>query len=249
MLLEGRNIVVTGSSRGIGAATAKLAAAHGARVVVNFLSNHESAEKVVAQIRSGGGHAVSVQADVTKLGDVERLAHTALEAFGPIDSLVLNAAITFRIAPFMEYSWDDFASKLNGELQAAFYCIQTFVPEMLERGGGCIVAVSSGLSKHPGEGFCAHSTAKAGLNALMRSVAAELAPAGIRVNTISPGLTDTDATSFIPIERKRMMAGITPLRRIAQPEDIAGMMVAMLSDLAGFNTGTYVPVDGGMTML
>ncbi|MCB2229502.1 SDR family oxidoreductase [bacterium] len=249
MLLEGRNLVVTGASRGIGAATARLAAVHGARVVVNYLSSREAAEQVVAEITTNGGTAYAVQADATKRDDVERLAAVASEKLGTIDSLVLNAAVQFRIAPLVGYAWDDFSAKLNGEMQAAFFGLQSFVPAMLEQGNGSIVAVSSGLSKHPGEGFCAHSTAKAGLNALMRSAAAELAPQGIRVNTVAPGLTDTDATAFMPAERKQMMASITPLRRIAKPEDIAGVIVAMLSDLSRFEAGAYVPVDGGMTML
>lgn len=249
MLLEGRNVVVTGSSRGIGAATARLAGRHGARVVVNYRTNREAAERVVSQIVADGGTAVTVQADVTIPDEVRLLAQTAAQKLGPIDSLVINAAIQFRIAPFLDYPWEDFASKLNGELSAAFHCFKEFVPPMLELGRGSIVAVSSGLSKHPGEGFCAHSTAKAGLNALVRAVASELAPRGIRVNTVSPGLTDTDATAFMPAERKNMMAAVTPLRRIARPDDIAGMVIALLSDLAVFNTGAYIPVDGGMTML
>ena len=248
-LLERRNLVVTGSSRGIGAATAKLAARHGARVVVNYHASRDAADSVASEIAAEGGEAIVVQADVTKRADVERLLATTEQKLGPVDSLVINASISFRIAPFMEYTWDDFSSKLNGELQAAFNCLQVFAPGMIERQKGAIVAVSSGLSKRPGAGFCAHSTAKAGLNSLMRSVATELAPQGVRINTIAPGLTETDATSFMPAERKQMAAGMTPLRRIAQPEDIAGVIVAMLSDLACFEAGVYVPVDGGMTML
>jgi 3-oxoacyl-[acyl-carrier protein] reductase len=146
-------------------------------------------------------------------------------------------------------SWEAFESKLTGELKAAFLCCKAVVPSMIENKTGCIIAISSGLSRHPGLGFCAHSTAKSGLDAFMKSLALELGPHGIRVNVVAPGLTETDATKFLPKEHKARMANMAPLRRIAQPDDVAGAVYALACEQARFLTGVYVPVSGGTQML
>ena len=249
MLLEDRVVLVTGASRGIGAATARLLAAHGATVAVNYLKSEAAAKAVVDSITDAGGRAVAVQADVRDQAEVEAMVGWLSDELGPIDTLVLNAAIEFPVAPFMEYPWEAFHDKLVGELGAAFFCCRAVVRQMIDRGRGCIVAVSSGLSRHPGQGFCAHSTAKSGLDAFVRTLALELGPHGIRVNTVAPGLTITDATAFLPKEAKDASAGATPLRRNAMPEDIAGVILAMVADETGFVTGSYVPVSGGSLML
>jgi 3-oxoacyl-[acyl-carrier protein] reductase len=168
---------------------------------------------------------------------------------GPVETLVLNAAIGFPIRPFVDYAWADFQAKLVGELGAAFFCCKAVVPGMIARRGGSIVAVSSGLSRHAGGGFCAHSTAKAGLDALMRSLALELGPSGIRVNVVGPGLTETDATAGLPPQAKEYAARAAPLRRVATPEDVAGAVLMLASDHLRFVTGAYVPVSGGSLML
>ena len=116
---------------------------------------------------------------------------------------------------------------------------------MIQRKKGCIIAVSSGLSRHPGEGFCAHSAAKSGLDAFVKSLALELGPHGIRVNVVAPGLTETDATSFLPAAAKAAAAQHLPLRRIGSPEDVAGLVALVASDEAGYLTGAYVSAGGG----
>jgi 3-oxoacyl-[acyl-carrier protein] reductase len=249
IMMHDRIVLVTGASRGIGAATAKLLAGHGAALAVNFHSNQTAAEDVVAAIEGDGGRAVAVQADVREQAEVESMVNRVSEELGPIDTLVANASIQFPVVPFIEYQWEDFQAKLVGELSAAFFCCRAVVPSMIEHQRGCIIAVSSGLSRHPGEGFCAHSTAKSGLDAFVRSLALELGPHGIRVNTVSPGLTITDATAFLPQEAKDAAARATPLGRNAEPEDIAGVVLAMATDATGFVTGAYVPVSGGSLML
>jgi 3-oxoacyl-[acyl-carrier protein] reductase len=174
---------------------------------------------------------------------------TVSHELGLIDTLVNNAAIEFPIVPFMEYPWEAFQDKLVGELGAAFFCCRAVVPAMIEAGRGCIVAVSSGLSRHSSPGFCAHSAAKSGLDAFVRALAVELGPHGIRVNTVAPGLTLTDATADQPQEMKDIIARNSPLRRNAEAEDIAGVILAMAADTTGFMTGAYLPVSGGSLML
>jgi 3-oxoacyl-[acyl-carrier protein] reductase len=203
----------------------------------------------VKAIEAAGGRAIAVYADVRDQSQVEAMVAQVTERLGPIDTLVVNASIQFPMTPFVEYPWDGFEAKLVGELKAAFFSCRAVVPSMLERGRGCIVAVSSGLSRHPGPGFCAHSTAKSALDAFVKSLALELGPQGIRVNAVSPGLTITDATARVPEDRKQMAARMTPLQRNGLPEDIAGAVLAMASDLTGFVTGAYLPVSGGSLML
>ena len=249
MLLQDRIVLVTGASRGIGAATARLLAAHGAAVAVNYFQNETAAKAVVDAIEAEGGRALAVQADVRDRSEVEAMVGWISDELGVIDTLVNNASIEFPVVPFMEYPWEAFHDKLVGELGAAFFCCRAVAPAMIKAGRGCIIAVSSGLSRHPGHGFCAHSTAKSGLDAFVRALAVELGPHGIRVNTVSPGLTITDATAFLPQEAKNASAGATPLGRNAEPEDIAGVVLAMAADITGFVTGAYVPVSGGNLML
>lgn len=248
MLMEDRIVLVTGASRGIGAATARLLAAHGASVAVNYVKNEQAARAVAEQITSTGGRAIAVAADVRDRAQVDAMVSAASSELGPIDTLILNAAIHFPMVPFLEYPWEAFEAKITGELGAAFFCCRAVVPSMVEHGTGCIVAVSSGLSRQTAPGFCAHSAAKSGLDALMRSLASELGPHGIRVNTIAPGLTITDATSNLPDPQKDMIAKMTPLGRNALPEDVAGAILMVAGEPARFVNGAYIPVSGGHLM-
>jgi len=249
MLMENRVVLVTGASRGIGAATASLLAANGASVAVNYHKNEGAARKVVERINADGGRAIAVAADVRDRTQVGAMVDTVSGDLGSIDTLVLNAAIQFPMLPFLEYPWEAFESKIRGELGAAFFCCRAVIPSMVEHGEGCIIGVSSGLSRRSAPGFCAHSTAKSGLDALMRSLATELGAHGIRVNTIAPGLTLTDATSSLPTPQKEMIAKMTPLGRNALPEDVAGAILLVASEPARFINGAYIPVSGGHLML
>ncbi len=248
LLLQNRVVLITGASRGIGAATARLLAAHGAAVAINYHRSHAAARSVLEQIEQAGGRGFLAQADVRDPDEVEQLVRQVEGALGPIDTLVLNANIDFPVVSFLEYPWEAFQAKIVGEMAAAFHLCQAIAPGMHRRHEGCIIAVSSGLSRHPGQGFCAHSAAKSALDALVRSLALELGPSGIRVNTVAPGLTLTDATAGVPKEVKSATAAHTPLRRVALPEDVAGAILLVASQHSGFLTGTYVPVSGGELM-
>jgi 3-oxoacyl-[acyl-carrier protein] reductase len=249
MLLENRTAFVTGASRGIGAAIARKLASHGATVGVNYLQNREAAEAVVAQIEAGGGRAVAVQGDTRNPEQTDALVREVTSALGPIDTLVVNAAMSFPTVSFMDFAWEDFEAKLVGEISSAFNACRAVVPGMIDQGKGSIIGISSALSRQPSPGYIAHATAKSGLDAFMKSLALELGPNCIRVNVVAPGLTETDATAHIPAEIKAGMAQHIPLCRCGQPDDIAGVVALLASDEACYVTGSYIFASGGMQML
>lgn len=248
MLLDGKVALVTGASRGIGAATARRLAAEGAAVAVNYNASEGEARRVVAAIELAGGRAIPVRADVTDREQVDEMVHLVERELGPVDVLVANAGMRVHMAPFLGYPWEAFEAKLVGEAKGVFWVSQAVLPSMTSRRSGSIVVVSSGLSRRAGEGFCAHSSSKASLDALVRSMALELGPLGIRVNTVAPGLTLTDATAFLPQSVKEASAKWTPLRRNGTPEDVAGAILALAADTGSHVTGVYLPVDGGVVM-
>ncbi|HTV17398.1 MAG TPA: SDR family oxidoreductase, partial [Polyangiaceae bacterium] len=248
-LLEGKVALVTGASRGIGLSTALLLAEHGAKVAINYRDSEAQARNVKELIEQQGGTAEIFKADVTHAADVADLVAAVHQRFERVDVLVANAHINFRHRAFVEYEWSDLERKVSDELKAIFYPCRAVAPEMLRRNNGSIVAVSSSLSKRSNEGFLAQSTAKAAVDAFVRALAAELGPSGVRVNTVAPGLTLTDAAFPMPDANKADIASRCPLRRNGAPEDISGAILFLASDLSRFMTGTYVPVDGGFTML
>jgi amino acid adenylation domain-containing protein len=248
-LLHGKVALITGGSRGIGLATALLLAEHGARVAINYRDSETQARRLKDQIEADGGNAELFEGDVTNPADVDELVRAVHERFEHIDVLVANAHMSFRHRPFVEYDWADLETKVNDELKAVFYPSRAVAPEMLRRKSGSIVAVSSSLSKQGSQGFLAQSTAKAAVDAFVRALAAELGPGGVRVNTVAPGLTLTDAAMpMSPLEKARIAANC-PMRRNGLPDDMAGAVLFLASDLSQFMTGSYLPVDGGFTML
>lgn len=244
-MLENKVALVTGASRGIGAAIARALADAGAKVAVNYATSPDRAREVVDAITQAGGKAMAVQADVTDPEAVQAMVAAVALELGPIDILVNNASISFPMVPFLEFRWEDFESKLAGEAKASFFTCQAVAPSMIERGGGCIVNVSSTLSRAPSPGFVAHASAKSALDSFSRSLAQELGPAGVRVNVVAPGFTETDATSGMPAEMVEMIKAHTPMRRTGQPEDVAAAVLFLCGDAARHVTGAYVPVSGG----
>ncbi|MCE1274364.1 MAG: 3-oxoacyl-ACP reductase FabG [Chlorobiales bacterium] len=247
--MKGKVALVTGASRGIGRAIARLLASEGAAVAVNYFQSAAAANELVNEIVETGENALAVRADVRDEEQVRAMVAEVENNLGPIDILVCNASIGFPVKPFTEFSWDEFEAKLCGELKSTFFSCQAVLPGMIERKSGNIIAISSTLSRHSSQGFIAHSTAKSGLDAFIRSLAVEVGPFGIRANIVAPGLTLTDATAWLPEEQKAMMAEMTPLKRVALPEDVAGAVLAIASDHSSFVTGCYLPVSGGMLTL
>jgi amino acid adenylation domain-containing protein len=248
-LLEDKVAVVTGASRGIGLSIALLLAQHGAKVAINYRDSEAQARDVKALIEAEGGTAEVFAADVTKPGDVANLVAAVQRRFEHIDILVANAHMSFRFRPFVETEWSDLEQKVTDELRAVFYPCRAVVPDMLRRKSGSIVTISSSLSRRSNEGFLAQSTAKAAADAFVRGLAVELGPGGVRINTVAPGVTLTDAAMPMSSIVKEAIASRCPLRRNALPEDMAGAVLFLASDLSRFVTGTYLAVDGGLTML
>lgn len=155
----------------------------------------------------------------------------------------------FPVMPFAQFQWADFERKILHEMKASFYCCQAVVDGMMQRRSGCIVNISSGLSRTPGQGFVAHTSAKSALDGFSKALALELGPYGIRVNVVAPGLTLTDATSRQPKEMQAAAAERTPLKRLAEPDDIAGAVLFYCADYSRFVTGSYLPVSGGTQMI
>jgi amino acid adenylation domain-containing protein len=248
-LLHDKVVLVTGGSRGIGLATALLLAGQGAKVAINFRDSKEQALSVKQMIEASGGTADVFGADVTRADDVAAMVTAIYDRFGRIDILVANAHIHFRHRPFLQYEWDDLERKVSDELKAVFYPCRAIAPGMVQRKSGSIIVVSSTLSKRSNGGFLAQSTAKAAVDAFVRSIAAELGPHGIRANTVAPGVTLTDAAMPMAPHVKESIASQCSMRRNGLPEDMAGAIIFLASDLSRFMTGTYLPVDGGFTTL
>ena len=247
--LQGKVALVTGASRGIGAAIAREMADHDAAVVINYLRSKDKAEALRKEISLAGGSAITVQADVRDRGSVDKMIATAEKELGTIDILVNNANIDFPMQPFAEMSWTDIEAKLTGEIGAMVHCCQAVIPGMMEKKYGKIILVSSTLSREPGYGFAAHCAAKAAMDSLARTLAQELGPSGIYVNVVGPGLTKTDATAGLPPDVFKHTAEHTPLLRVAEPQDIASVTMFLASEMSDFVTGQYIPINGGGFML
>jgi 3-oxoacyl-[acyl-carrier protein] reductase len=233
----GRVALVTGASSGIGAATARLLAARGMRVVVNYLRSGTAAEEVVAGIEAAGGQAMAVQADVREAAAVESMIEQVQAAWGGIDVLVHNALTPYVIKPFQDMTWEELGGKLDDEMRAAFAVTKAVLPAMTEQGWGRIILIALG-------------TAKAALAQFARYLAQELGPRGITVNVVEPGpVEDTHMMAEVfDEEHKQRQVAATPLGRLAHPGDVAQAVAFYASEDNAFMTGTTAAVNGGMSM-
>jgi len=245
--LEDKVTIVTGASKGIGAAIARHLADAGAAVVVNYASSREGADRVVADITRSGGQAISVQANVAKQADVERLFSEAKKAFGRLDVLVNNAGI-YEFLPLKDVTEEHFHKQFDLNVLGVLLASQAAVKHF-DAVGGSIINISSGASTITPATASVYSATKAAVDAVTRSLAKELGPRNIRVNAINPGMVETEgvhAAGFAESDFRKQLEAQTPLGRIGQPTDIAPAAVFLASADAAWITGETLLIAGGL---
>ncbi len=244
-----RVALITGASRGIGAATAQVLAEQGFRVVVNYRSSAEQADEVVRAVTAAGGEAVAIRADVTEADDVSAMVSETEQRWGGVDVLVHNALIPFDVTSFADLSWEQLGGKLDRELRAAFLVTKAVVPGMISRNYGRLVYLSTGLSRRPREGMITLGTAKAALDQFVRYIALELAPHGITANLVAPATVDeTKVTGQLTPDQVGHLGATNPMGRLVRPEEVARTIAFLASEDSGFTTGHYLAVNGGLAM-
>lgn len=243
--LAGTVVVVTGASRGIGAAIATAAGAAGADIAVGYRENADAAASVVAAIEDTGRRATAFQADLSDPSQAQRMVTEVQDQFGQIDGLVNNAGV-MPSSPAVEMSDEEWDQVLRTNLYAPFYCSRAVLPGMVERGGGSIVMISSRLGQIGWPNLAHYTAAKAGLLGLTKTLAREYGPSGVRVNAVAPGVTVTDMTRAVvegEVGRRRLAE--LPSRRFAQPEEVAQTVVFLLSNAASLYFGQTLNPNGG----
>ncbi|MEM9946045.1 MAG: 3-oxoacyl-[acyl-carrier-protein] reductase [Cyanobacteria bacterium P01_D01_bin.36] len=244
--LDGKVAIITGSSRGIGKATAVALAKQGGKVVVNYANSSGAADAVVAEIEGMGGDAIALQADVSKEDQVDAMVKATMEKFGRIDVLVNNAGIT-RDTLLLRMKPEAWQAVIDLNLTGVFLCTRAVSKIMLKQRSGRIINISSvaGLMGNPGQAN--YSAAKAGVIGFTKTIAKELAPRGVTANAVAPGFIATDMTD--DLKNTEEILKFIPLARYGQPEEVAGLIRFLAADpAAAYITGQVMNVDGGMVM-
>jgi 3-oxoacyl-[acyl-carrier protein] reductase len=244
--LNGKVAVVTGASKGIGAAIAKALGSEGASVVVNYSSSKGEGEKVAKEIASDGGKAVAVQANLAKASDIERLFAEAKKAYGRLDILVNNAGI-YEFGPLENLTEDHFHKQFNLNVLGLLLASQA-AAKQFDGNGGNIINISSVVSTLAVPGGSVYSGTKGAVDAITRSLAAELAPKKIRVNAIRPGMVETEGTQtggILESDMRKQVEAQTPLGRIGKPQDIGSMAIFLATDDSSWITGETFLISGG----
>lgn len=243
-LLEDKVAIITGASRGIGAAAARAFAQAGAKVVL--AARDEQALNAVAQdIQSAGGEVLVVPADVGDPSAVERLVQHTVETYGHLDAAFNNAGEGHMPTPLAEISVEDFDRVVRTNLRGVFLAMKFEIPAMLWGGGGAIVNMSSTAGVSGVRGIASYVAGKHGIIGLTKSAALDYAAQNIRINAVAPGPIETYRLDHVPEETKQQIRNAVPMHRLGQPEEIGAVVAWLCSDLASFITGTVIPIDGG----
>ena len=247
--LRSRVAIVTGGAGGIGSAISRSLAGAGFSVVVNYHRNERDAVALVRGIEEDGGSAIPVGADISTEDGAHDVHEAATRAFGDVGVLVNNASPRLSGRTFAELSWADVEQQLDVQVKGAFLMAKACVPAMTQQRFGRIVNITSqAIEGTPTNGWMAYAVAKSGVSMLSRYLASELGPTGITVNCVAPGLTDTALIGDIPEKSQLLIARQTPMRRLANPTDVAGAVAYLVSDAADHVTGQTLRVNGGMVM-
>jgi 3-oxoacyl-[acyl-carrier protein] reductase len=246
--LAGKVAVVTGGSRGLGAATCRALAANDAKVVVNGRDN-DAIDGVVAELRDIGAEAIPAAADCTDAAALETVRDTVEEQLGPIAVLAAFAGGGRQPQPILDIPEEEWKADVDRNLTSTFLTVKTFLPGMIERGRGSIITVTSAAARKPGGAPIAYAAAKAGIIAFSQQVANEVGPAGVRVNCLSPStVLNETMQQAIPALKQEQMAATYPLRRLGVPTDVAHAALFLASDASSWITGITLDIAGGQVM-
>lgn len=243
-------VIITGAATGIGAATAIRLAKEGYGIIVNYRNHKNHAEQVVEKILDFGGRAMAVQADVTNKDSVDAMVSTALESYDTIEGVVNNASAPIDYLSFEDMTWSAMQLHFDVQILGAFNLSKAVLPHFLESQKGSIVNISSIYADNvPPVKMMHYTLAKTALVSFTKSLAVELGPKGIRVNCVAPGMTSTDMISDIPEKAKMVTKMMTPLRRLAQPEDVSASISFLIGEQSKYITGETIRVCGGQVMI
>lgn len=243
-----RNVLITGASRGIGAACARRFARDGWRVALHCFQSRSVAQALAEEIRNAGGEAAVVQGDVSDPTQAAEVVARAREALGHLDAVVCNAGMALPVQLLTDTTDSQWRQVMGTNLDGVFYTLRAAIPDMVARKAGAIVTLSSMWGVTGGSCEAPYSAAKAGVIGLTKALAKELGPSGIRVNCVAPGAICTDMTAFLTLEDRAALAEETPLGRMGTPEEVAEAVRFLAGEEARFITGQVLRVDGGMVI-
>lgn len=247
--MQTRTALVIGGTGGIGQATCLQLAKDGMQVIVHYNKNKKAAEKVKIDIELLGGKAIIVQADILNPAEIKVMLDKSIRAFGKVDILVNGAATVIPNIKFLDLEWEDYQKQLDLNIKSTFTIIKAIAPLMIAQQYGKIINIGSLTVDKPNADWSHYITAKSALAGFTKSLAMELAPKGLRINMVTPGMVSTELTADIPEKIKLLTAAQTPLRRLALAQDVANAISFLASEKSDFLTGENIRVNGGQVMI